>query len=109
MYLQDAYGLEASESPLGDVADGVVPQTQGVEIPQHGQTAFIQTSQVVVRQIPGESDTDRKADKEKERERERGKKEGGRKKNVLCEVWKEMTGWQKIEAARDIIILKFHG
>ena len=50
-YLQDAYGLEASEGSLGDVADGVVAQTESVEIPEHSQTAFIQTSQVFVRQI----------------------------------------------------------
>lgn len=53
-YLQDAYGLEASEGSLGDVVDGVVAQTESVEIPQHSQAAFIQASQVVVRQIPGE-------------------------------------------------------
>lgn len=54
VYLQDAYGLEAPEGSLCDVADSIVAQTEGVEIPQHSQTAFIQTSQVVVRQIPGE-------------------------------------------------------
>lgn len=54
MYLQDAYSLEAFKGSLGDVANGVVAQTEGVEIPQHRQAAFIQTSQVVVRQIPGE-------------------------------------------------------
>lgn len=43
------------------------------------------------------------------RERRRGKSRGKEKKNILCEVWKEMTGWQNAEAARDIIILKFHG
>lgn len=50
--LQEAQGLEASEGPLGDVADGIVPQTEGVEVPQHRQAALIQTSQVVVGQIP---------------------------------------------------------
>lgn len=55
-YLQNAYGLEASEGSLCDVADGVVPQTERVEIPEHSQTAFVQTSQVVVRQIPGGRD-----------------------------------------------------
>lgn len=54
VYLQGAYGLEASEGSLGDVADGVVAQTERVEISQHGQAAFIQTSQVVIGQIPGE-------------------------------------------------------
>lgn len=48
VYLQEAHGLEASEGPFCDVADGVVAQTEGVEIPQHGEAAFIQTSQVVV-------------------------------------------------------------
>lgn len=68
VYLQDAHGLEAPEGSLGDVADGVVAQTEGVEIPQHSQTAFIQTSQVVVRQIPGEGGRRRDGQK-------RGKKE----------------------------------
>lgn len=35
------------------MADGVVAQTQGVEVSQHGQTPFIQASQIVVRQISG--------------------------------------------------------
>lgn len=50
-YLQDAYGLQASEGSFCDVADGVVAQTERVEISQHRQAPFIQTSQVVVRQI----------------------------------------------------------
>lgn len=53
LYLQGAYSLEASEGSLGDVADGVVAQTERMEIPQHSQTAFIQTSQVVIGEIPG--------------------------------------------------------
>lgn len=32
-YLQDAYSLEASEGSLCDVADGVVAQTESVQIP----------------------------------------------------------------------------
>lgn len=115
MYLQDAYSLEASEGSLGDVADGVVAQTEGVEIPQYSQTAFVQTSQVVVRQIPGEGGGGRDSQERgqrktwrwRERPRERRKK-GGRKRNVLCEVWKELTSWQDAEAGRDITTLKFH-
>lgn len=53
-YLQDSQGLEASEGSLCDVADGVVAQTESVEISQHRQSAFIQTRQVVVRQISGD-------------------------------------------------------
>lgn len=94
------------------MADGVVAQTESVEIPQHSQTAFIQTSQVVVRQIPGERNRAQvrqsRGQRQTWRQREREEKRG-RKRNVLCEVWKEMTGWQNAEAARDIIILKFHG
>lgn len=86
IYLQDAYGLEASEGSLGDVADGVVAQTESVEIPQHSQTAFIQTSQVVVRQIPGERNRARGRQKrgqrqtQRRREKERGKKRGKKEK-----------------------------
>ena len=54
VHLQDAECPEAPERPLGDVADGVVAEAEGVEIPQHGQAALLHTSQVVVRQIPGE-------------------------------------------------------
>lgn len=50
--LQEAHGLEASEGPLSDVADGVVPQTEGVEVPQHRQTTLVQTTQVVIGQTP---------------------------------------------------------
>lgn len=52
--------------------------------------------------------TAQRTEADMETERKRGKT-GGRKRNVLCEVWNEMTGWQNAEAARDIIILKFHG
>lgn len=68
VYLQDPYGLEASEGSLADVADGVVAQTEVVEIPQHSQTAFIQTSQVVVRQIPGEGGRGRDRQKRGQRQ-----------------------------------------
>lgn len=102
-YLQDTQGLEAPEGSLCDVADGIVAQTESVEISQHGQSAFIQTRQVVVRQISGERNRarDRRgwgADGEEER-----KEMGGRKRNVLCEVWKEKTGWQNSEAPCNVI------
>lgn len=102
-YLQDPQGLEASEGSLCDVADGVVAQTESVEISQHRQSAFIQTRQVVVRQISGERSRVRDrfgggADGEEER-----KERGERKRNVLCEVWKEKTGWQNSEAPCNVI------
>lgn len=83
VHSQDAYGLEASEGSLCDVADGVVPQTEGLEIPQYSQTAFIQTGQVVVGQVPKETQrggqtekrTEEQRETEREREREAGKKE----------------------------------
>ncbi len=89
VYLQDAYSLEPSEGSLGDVADGVVAQTESVEIPQHSQTAFIQTSQVVVRQIPGERNRARGRQKrgrrqtQRRREKERGKKKG-EEREMFC-------------------------
>lgn len=80
VYLQDAYSLEASEGSFCDVANGVVAQAESVEISQHRQTAFIQASQVVVRQITGERNRarDRKEDGNRGGEKERGKKMGGR-------------------------------
>lgn len=88
VHLQDAYGLEASEGSFCDVADGVVAQAESVEISQHRQTAFIQASQVVVRQITGERNRarDRKEDGNRGGEKEREKKWVGGKGNVLCEV-----------------------
>ena len=58
-----------------------------------------------------EHETDREGDRGRQGDGERGGEEnrGEKRENVLCEVWKEMTGWQNAEAARDIIILKFHG
>lgn len=50
---QIAQRLEASEGSLCDVADGVVAQPQSVQVSQHRQDAFVQTSQVVVGQISG--------------------------------------------------------
>lgn len=51
-YSQEPQGPEASEGPLGDVADGVVAQAQTAELPQHRQAAFVQARQVVVGQVP---------------------------------------------------------
>lgn len=84
MYLQDAYSLEASEGSLGDVADGVVAQTKGVQIPQHSQAAFIQARQVVVRQIAGERNGAR--DRVKRTETEAEKERGKRGKREKCTV-----------------------
>lgn len=87
VYLQDTHGLEASEGSLSDVADGVVPQTEGVEIPQHSQAAFIQTSQVVVRQIPGERQRERDRQKRGQTGRHReGEREGkmGEEREIFC-------------------------
>lgn len=53
--------------------------------------------------------TEQRSKADREMERKEKKNTGERKRNVLCEVWKEMTGWQNTEAARDIIMLKFHG
>lgn len=90
VYLQDAYGLEASEGSLSDVADGVVAQTEGVEIPQHSQAAFVQARQVVVRQIAGERNGARdrvkrtETDAETGRERNRKRKKGGQEREMYC-------------------------
>lgn len=84
-YLQDPQGLEASEGSLCDVADGVVAQTESVEISQHRQSAFIQTRQVVVRQISGERSRvrDRFEGGGGQTERKRGKK-GVKEREMFC-------------------------
>lgn len=43
-YSQIMQGLEAPEGSLCDVADGVVAQPESVEVSQHRQDAFVQTS-----------------------------------------------------------------
>lgn len=74
------------------MADGVVAQTQCVEIPQHSQAAFIQTCQVVVRQIPGERNRARDGRRGGQRQTgrrgdgERGGEEnqGEKRKKIFC-------------------------
>lgn len=109
VYLQDAYGLQASEGSLCDVADGVVAQAETVEISQHRQTAFIQASQVVVRQISGARNRAQDRQKRGRRQTWRGREEkmGGGKRN-MCEVWKKIVVWQNSEAACGDIKLEFY-
>ena len=51
--LQGAQGLEAFEGSFGHMADGVVTQTEGLKVSQHGQAALTQAGQAVVGQVPG--------------------------------------------------------
>lgn len=68
-YLQNTQGLEAPEGPLGDMVDGVVSQAEAVEVPELGQTALVETGQVIVRQIPGERERERERRSQPERHR----------------------------------------
>jgi hypothetical protein len=89
-YLQNTQRLEASEGALSDVADGVVSQTQAVEVPQHGQTALVQTGQVIVRQIPGE--------------RGRGRVRLGRRPERVRrnrDIHRERKSWGKMSVAKN--------
>lgn len=43
------------------MADGVVAQAQTVELSQHRQASFIQARQVVVRQISGDGEGDKRS------------------------------------------------
>lgn len=99
-HLQDAYRLQAPEGSLVNLADGVVAQSESVEIPQHRQTPFIKTSQVVVRQIPGKT-IERRGTGEKMEAGQKWKEtvEQKSRQEKFCEVWNEITDWYNTEAA----------